>query len=433
MGTWKDAVIAMVFLGTGSLNTLAQKTMYQTYVVNMGGECVFYDRAWLNTLIMFLAEFFCMVIYGVMSLFAHTCCYVPLEDVADVDPEQQKYLPITRKELMTSPIGGLGWKYPCYTALFSFCDLLATTMSSIGMIYVNASIIRLITGFTIVFVMLLAWPILHRKPNRYQVLGVTFSFIGLVLVGISAIESDKDDPTSTQSSLKNTIVGLVVSLAGQVFQSIQMVLEEKLLKQKDGKLAPIPPLFLVGSEGFFGALWSVCVALPVTTAIPGTDFGSYENQYNSWYELGHSSTIGGLAFVFFCSVTAFNWTGFMIVKTISATARCFISALATVIVWVVLIIAYYSTKHTGSPYGEGVNLWSILQVVGFVFMFLGTVTHNNIGNVGVKLTKCCEPETEEANEEEEEKKVSELSEEEEKTDDFKEGTDKKNVEESAQL
>lgn len=431
MANWKDVLIGCVFLGTGAINTLVQKTMYQTYVVNMGGECVLFDRAWLLTLVMFFAEFFCMIIYGVLSLCAHTCCYVPLEDVPEPDPASLKYVPVTRKQLMSNPMGGLGWRYPCYTALFSLCDLLATTMGSIGMIFCDASIIRLISGFTIVFVMLLAWPILKRKPNSHQVLGVFFAFCGLVLVGVSAIETSESD-TSINNSTKNTIIGLLVTLAGQVFQSIQMVLEEKLLKQDDEKLNPIPPLFLVGSEGFFGTLWSVCVALPVTTAIPGSDFGSYENQYNSWYELGHSATVGGLAFVFFLSITVFNWSGFLIVKALNATARNIISALATVIVWVILIITFYATRNSPVPYGEGVSLWSILEVAGFVFMVMGTITHNNISNVGTKLIGLCtgakdneeEEEDNEAKSLDSEDKEDEMDSEDKKVDEEKKSEEK---------
>lgn len=392
MGLVADLTLAAAFLSSGSINSITNKILYQTQGKNIGGEYQYFDRPWLNTFIMFCGEFLCMGIYGVFFLYYHYWSKADdNEDKQDIDEEalaeKKKYAFISREEVMRNPTGGLGWKYPLYITLFAFCDLLATTLAGIGLLFCSASIIQIIRGFVIVFTMLFAWPILHRKPLNFQLLGVCFALIGLFIVGASAVLSDNSGNTGSQANtIGNTILGIGLTLVGQLFSSTQFVLEEKLLKQDSGEITPIPPLFLVGSEGLAGAILSAAIALPVTNAIPGNDFGSYENMKNSFYMLFHNPKILGIKFFFFLSIAFFNWCGFVYSKALSATSRTLVDALRTIIVWIIMVICFYTTD---AQYGEPVSYWSILQAVGFVFMLTGTVTHNDIGGAGQKIVSRC--------------------------------------------
>ncbi|OHT12116.1 hypothetical protein TRFO_03750 [Tritrichomonas foetus] len=402
MGVLANVGLATAFLGTGSLNTITNKILYQTQGVNIGGDIQYFDRPWLNTFIMFLGELLCLIVYGIIALIM---LHIPpkvdddsdsnltIEEKAAKKAEKNRYAFITRDEVMRNPTGGLGWKYPLYVTLFGACDLGGTTLMGIGLTFCNASIIQIVRGFVIVFTMLFAWPILHRKPNPHQLLGVMFSVIGLIVVGVSAVlNNGAGSVGSKENTIGNTILGIGLTLVGQLFSATQFVLEEKLLKQDNGEVAPIPPLFLVGSEGLAGTILCAAIALPVVNAIPGNDFGSYENMKNSFYMLFHNKFLLGIQFLAFMSIAFFNWCGFVYSKALSATSRTLVDALRTIIVWIVMVGVYYGTK---AKYGEPISIWSILQAGGFVFMLLGTITHNNIAGVGRKFTKCCKyPQTE---------------------------------------
>ena len=391
-----ELALAGIMLSTGSLNTISKKVMYQTNGTNIDGELEKYQKPWLCTLVMFCGESMCMLFFYLFALYfrctknkqQETKTPMSISEVSDKPPETKVQF-VTREETERDPTGGLRWKYPFIVTLFASCDLLSTTLTGIGLVYCNASIVQMLRGFVIVFTMLFAWAFLKRKPKLTQVTGVLFAIFGLFLVGGSAVANDATTGSGESHSIQDTLLGIGLVLVSQVFSSIQFVFEEKLLKQDTGKVAPIPSLFLVGSEGIAGAILSLAVALPVVNAIPGSDHGSYENFKNSTYMLFHNTQIGVLQFLYFISIAFFNWSSFVYARTLSATARTLVDALRTILVWIVMATIYPLTHQ---DYGEGVSLWSIMQGVGFVFMMLGTMTHNNIAGTGdliCKLICCC--------------------------------------------
>jgi drug/metabolite transporter (DMT)-like permease len=289
---------------------------------------------------------------------------------------------MSREEALSDPSGGLRWRFPFIVSLFASCDLISTSLSGVGLVYCNASVVQILRGCVIVFTMLNAWIFLKRKPNLAQVLGVCFAILGLALVGTSAVMSDN----SSSKSAKDTLLGIGLVLLSQVFSSIQFVFEEKLLKQNTQKTGPIPPLFLVGSEGIAGMILTIGIALPITNAIHGHDHGSYENLKNSVYMLFHNKLILGLQFLYFSSISFFNWSSFLYARVLSATARSLVDTCRTIVVWIVMLVVYYADKHI---YGEPFVPWTTLEVVGFIGMVLGTTTHNNIGGAGDAMTRCC--------------------------------------------
>lgn len=388
-----ELALAGIMLSTGSLNTISKKVMYQTDGTNIDGDKEKYQKPWLCTLVMFCGESMCMIFFYLFALYFR-CTKKPSDQTNTpilISDTNDKTAPakiqfVTREETERDPTGGLRWKFPFFVTLFAGCDLLSTTLTGIGLVFCNASIVQMLRGFVIVFTMLFAWLFLHRKPKIYQVVGVLFALSGLVMVGGSAVANDYVQGSSTHS-VKDTILGIGLVLCSQVFSSIQFVFEEKLLKQNTGKTAPIPSLFLVGSEGIAGAFLSLAVALPTVNAIHGSDHGSYENFKNSTYMLFHNTQIGVLQFLYFISIAFFNWSSFVYSKALSATARTLVDALRTILVWIVMASIYPLTHEA---YGEGISFWSLLQALGFIFMLLGTTTHNNIAGVGEKITNCCQ-------------------------------------------
>lgn len=398
MGVVAELLLAGAMLSTGSLNTVAKKVMYQTKGVNIDGEIEYYKKPWVCTFFMFCGESMCMLFFVLFAIYYRFCNKQSKESVESqtlselsVPQEDNKIRFVTREEVSNDPTGGLGFKFPLYVTLFASCDLLSTSLTGIGLMYCNASIIQILRGFVIVFTMLFAWLFLKRKPKIFQTVGVLFALFGLCCVGASAVLAERGS-TDENHTVYEQLLGIGLTLLSQVFSSIQFVLEEKLLKQNSHKISPIPPLFLVGSEGLAGAILSICVALPIANAIPGSDHGSYENFKNSFYMLFHNVQIPILQFLYFISISFFNWTSFIYSKVLSSTSRTLVDACRTIVVWIVMVIVFYATVHA---YGEPITYWSILQVFGFVGMLLGTTTHNNIGGVGEKVTGCCTKKDEE--------------------------------------
>ena len=400
MGILAELSLAGIMLTTGSLNTISKKVMYQTNGTNINGESEPYQKPWLCTFVMFCGESMCLLFFYLFALYYKL---VPekkdnqdsMASISEVEgqPQQQekKIVFVSREEVKSDPTGGLRWKFPFFVALFAGCDVLSTTLTGIGLVYCNASVVQILRGFVIVFTMISGRIFLGRVPKFFQVLGVIFAISGLVLVGVAAVLGDK----GKSHKISDTFLGIGLVIVSQCFSSIQFVFEEKLLKQNTHKTGPIPSLFLVGSEGIAGAILSICVAIPITNAIHGSDHGSYENMKNSFYMMFHNKRIFIFQFIYFISIAFFNWSSFVYSKALSATARTLVDACRTIVVWIVMVILYYSIRS--HQYGEGVSLFSIIQAVGFVLMLMGTTTHNNIGGFGEKITSCCKKPEDEVN------------------------------------
>lgn len=395
MGLCANLALITVFLGTGSLNTISTKLIFQSDGVTKTGEIANYNAEWFSTFIMFCGELFCFVIYGVMRLVYNYCLKEKFEKKEEslsrherqALTEKRKYALITTEELTRNPTGGLGWKYWLYVTLFATLDIGGTTLGNIGYNNCDASIIQIIRGFVIVFTMIVSRIILKAVPVNYQYIGVAFLFLGLILVGVSAVlNALNTNEFASDGGVAGVVQGIGLTLVGQVFAAFQYTLEEKLLKQDDGSVAPIPPLFLVGSEGLAGFILCLAVVLPICSAIPGKDHGSYENMSNSFYMFAHNSFICGMYVLQICSISVFNWCGFIYSKNLSAATRTCVDTMRTVVVWIVMVICFYATK---GDFGESFTKYTTIQVVGFVFMVIGTITHGNVFHLGSLMTRNC--------------------------------------------
>lgn len=407
MGLCANLALICVFLGTGSLNTITTKLIFQADGVTIDGTKANYNAEWFSTFIMFVGELFCFCIYGVMRLIYNKCIAHRHQDALEDGNltheereaiiEKRKYALITADELTRNPTGGLGWKYPLYVTLFAALDIGGTTLGNIGYNNCDASIIQIIRGFVIVFTMIVSRIILGAKPVNYQYIGVGFLFFGLILVGVSAVlNAINADEFAGEGGVRGVIQGIGLTLVGQIFAAFQYTLEEKLLKQDDGSVAPIPPLFLVGSEGLAGCILCLALVLPVCSAIPGHDHGSYENMKNSFYMFVHNDFIWGMYLLQICSISVFNWCGFIYSKNLSAATRTCVDTMRTVVVWIVMVICFYSTN---GDFGEIFTKYTTIQVVGFLFMVLGTLTHGDVFNLGhLMVRRCSKEEAESVNE-----------------------------------
>ena len=389
MNLCANLILITVFLGTGSLNTITTKLIFQSNGITITGETAKFNAEWFSTFMMFCGEFLCLFLYGFLRLI-YKCCIAPKRQAnEDIKPNQveSKLSLITADELTRNPTGGLGWKYVLYVTLFGALDMSGTTLNYIGYNHCDASIIQIIRGFVIVFVMIVSRIILKVKPVIFQYVGVAFLFLGLILVGVSAVlNAMKTSDFAGEGGVVGVIEGIGLTLVGQIFSAFQFTLEEKLLKQDDGAVAPIPPLFLVGSEGCAGFVICLCIALPVCTAIPGSDHGSYENMKNSFYMFAKNKFILGMYVLQVCSMAIFNWCGFLYSKNLSAATRSCVDTLRTVVVWVVMIICFYSTS---GAFGESFTKYTSIQIAGFVFMVFGTMVHGDIFGLGSLMTRCC--------------------------------------------
>lgn len=160
------------------------------------------------------------------------------------------------------------------------------------------------------------------------------------------------------ASASNPLLGNLLVIASQAVQSLQYVVEEKLIKRYS-----IPSLQLVGMEGIFGIGLSA-MALALFQILGGwpDDIVLATQQLKNSYRCIIAS-----ALVLF-AIPVLNGAAVTITKHMSATTRMVLSTLRNIGVWA-FMLAY-------SSYFKEEFEW--LQLVGFACIVSGTGVYKHL-------------------------------------------------------
>ncbi len=93
-------------------------------------------------------------------------------------------------------------------------------------------------------------------------MGVFWNVVSVVIVGSTALlvsSSSSGQGSNENVTASQTLMGVCLMMAGAFVQAIQFVFEEHVMKMD----VPAPPLLLIGMEGFWGTVLSVCVMYPI--------------------------------------------------------------------------------------------------------------------------------------------------------------------------
>ena len=115
--------------------------------------------------------------------------------------------------------------------------------------------------------------VLNAGP-RHTLPGVALNALSILFVSLKSLAAA--EPVSEHPVHQNPLLGVALILAGSFVRSLQYVFEEVVMTDDIG----IPPLLLIGMEGFFGLLICSCILYPIASALPGNDHGSMENPWN---------------------------------------------------------------------------------------------------------------------------------------------------------
>merc|ERR1719160_1078593 len=128
------------------------------------------------------------------------------------------------------------------------CDWTATTLVNAAYTCLPASTIQMCRGCIVVFTCAMSVGVLKRRQEFFHYVGVGLVALGITIVSLDAVVNAA--PSTDPSIHGHTAwFGIGLCLAGQLFQSSMLVIEEKFLSSYT-----VPPLQMVGLEGFFGCL-----------------------------------------------------------------------------------------------------------------------------------------------------------------------------------
>merc|ERR1719433_2018167 len=168
------------------------------------------------------------------------------------------------------------------------------------------------------------------------------------------------------------MIGISFVIAGQVVQAAQVIAEEFLMKSVD-----LPPLSIIGWEGFWGTLMMVLIVYPILLVLPGNDNGHMEDPFDTFEMIRNSPPLAMVIGVFFFSCASFNATGIAVTAALSGVHRMMLDASRTLMIWAFGLYVHYYV-YPSSPFGESLTDYSGLQLVGFAILVTGQAVYGEV-------------------------------------------------------
>lgn len=343
-------ILALIF---GTVTTITSKAMYQTQSVGLDGEYRNFRKPCFAVWAMFFGMSF--------SLFAHFS--QRKYNTTKIDHLREGFISLDQLSRMrdgllvpedNAKVVSFGTYFRC--CIPACCDLSATVLSAIGLLYTNASTFTMLRGSSILFTALFTVLFLDRKLTRNQLLGLAIVFPSLVLIGYAS---------SAGSAVSNSEFGVLLITLGQVLQAGQYVIEEKLMKGIN-----VPPLLMLGIEGLFGTLVMLLIGAPLLYWLPGNDYGSLENSLDTFVMLKSSWSLSWICLIYILSIWTFNMSTVQCTRIYSSVVRTLIQqGVRSAFVWILDLILFYA--FVSESYGEAWTAYSPLQVIGFMTFMVG--------------------------------------------------------------
>ncbi|ELP84909.1 hypothetical protein EIN_284950 [Entamoeba invadens IP1] len=367
------AIVIAGMLTFGTCTVVFQKLIFSIEGEGLAGDVHAFEKPWFQTEMMFVGMFGCLFVFEGKHLFMHFWRKKhPIVEDAKESAESGKP---TNKQ---SPI----YTY-LIVAIPACCDLLATALSNVGLLWIPASIWQMLRGSMTIFSAIFTKVFLRRQVRAYQWVGVAFVAFALVVVAFSCLMAPVKDPivvedvygdASEKGSVETylMVIGICLVIVAQVIQASQIVIEEFLLKN-----AAVDPILIVGLEGMWGGLIcsGICLMLVQYAIPPSAGSGVYESTTDTFYMLVKSPQILGLCIVYSIVILAYNLFGMFVTLVSSAVIRTILEGLRTACIWIVQLIIGCFVDDT-SPLGESWNDWSYLQLAGFFFLLEGLFLYN---------------------------------------------------------
>lgn len=251
-----------------------------------------------------------------------------------------------------------------YLAIPSVCDLLATTLMNVGLMYTPVSIYQMTRGSVVLFVAILSVLFLKRRIRRLEWIALIFVSLGVAIVGYSGSGSGSSSGLVKEDPAKIAF-GISLVLGAVTLQAVQFVVEERIMSHSS-----LTPLKLVYTEGFFGASILVISLIILNFAFQATQSPAKfaESPFNLGQSLFETFLLRAVlvsSLMIMVCISLFNYCGLSLTNELSATARSTVDNCRTLLVWVIAMVL-------------GWESFKFLQFLGFTVLVFGTLCFNGI-------------------------------------------------------
>ncbi|XP_026472161.1 solute carrier family 35 member F6-like isoform X1 [Ctenocephalides felis] len=334
-------LLATTLVITGSINTLSTKWADNLHSNGSDGVSREFDHPFVQACAMFLGEMLCLFVFKII--------YYILDRRQDGSVDTNEFVKGNRNFS------------PLILFIPAMCDMIATSTMYVGLNLTYASSFQMFRGSVIIFVSILSVAFLNRVLKIREWIGIWLVIMGLTVVGATDFFF-----TNTSTYSKNAVLtGDLLIITAQIITAIQMVYEEKFVKDLD-----IPALQAVGWEGFFGFMVLVLLQIPFYFIKVGSPFnnnahGTLEDLPDAFVQIANNYQLLIAVLGMIVSIAFFNFAGISVTKELSATTRMVLDSVRTVVIWVVALAVKWQLFY-----------WP--QIIGFSCLIFGMCLYNNI-------------------------------------------------------
>lgn len=378
----------LVFLGalaSGTLCSIMSKNMMNLTGAGIAGEVERFEKPIFQTFGMFIGMLFALPIHwAVLALRLPFPGYDHGEDAALPVSVHDAATPGEKTRLVQKQGGGRPVPPAVPLSMYFFLaipagfDLVATALCMMGLRYLPVSIYQMLRGSGIIFVAIMKQSFLGDKLFSFQWVGIAYNVFSVLLVGAVAMLGGAPDDEEGDEAGSSVGLGVFLIILGAFVQALQYVFEEKVMSMD----VPAPPLLLIGMEGFWGTVLCLAVAYPLVYYLPGTDHGSYEDPFNTWYMLMHSRTIQAAFVVYFFTIFAYNFLAVMVTFLLNSVWHAILDNFRPITIWTADLALFYCLAPS---LGEEWTRYSWMQVAGLFVLLYGTAVYNAPNPGSVKL------------------------------------------------
>eukprot|EP01101_Sappina_pedata_P004536 TRINITY_DN1947_c0_g1_i1.p2 TRINITY_DN1947_c0_g1~~TRINITY_DN1947_c0_g1_i1.p2 ORF type:complete len:397 (-),score=155.91 TRINITY_DN1947_c0_g1_i1:69-1259(-) len=347
--------LAVLFLITGSINTISVELADQETAIGSDGTLRAFDHPFFQAVWMFLGEMTCLVAFLIISRMVFCQGLARILKVNNITVPQD--LSIQDEKPVDS---GKQYVSPFIFLPPALCDMTGTSLTYVALNLTTAASAQMLRSSVIVFTGITSFIFFGRKGTIPQWLGIFIIVIGLTVVGLN----DFLDPSSSTTA-SNPILGDMIVIGAQLIVAIQMMLEEHYVVGRG-----VHPLAAVGWEGWFGFFILGLLLIPMYFIKVGSTFstspdGRLEDALDAFTQMGNNPMIILWTLLNLGSISFYNFAGVSVTQELNATTRTVLDTLRTFVIWAFSLAIGWQT-------------FSYLQVIGFVILFAGIFVYNDI-------------------------------------------------------
>lgn len=371
---WEKVIAIPGMLLFGTCTVVVQKFLFEQKAVGLakyGSEPHKFAKPWFQTNSMFIGMLLALVVYEVQRCIKNKKS-TSNELMTYEDNSQQSNQGTSHKKLYF------------VVAAPACCDLIATSLMNIGLLYIQASVWQMLRGSMVLFSSIFCAFILKRPHYPYMWWAVLMVTIALGIVGGSYIASTGVGKAGVTQG--QVIMSIFLVVGSQIVQASQIVVEDFLMHD-----CTASPVLIVGLEGMWGTIITCIVFLPITQFIgkPSDEGnGIHEDTIDTFVMMKNNHTLIGFVILYVFVILLYNVTGMFVTNITSAVFRTILEGLRTLCIWIVQIIIFYSIRNTQYGHehptlGEELSIWSLMQLAGFLLLFTGMLIYNRIIEVPI--------------------------------------------------